>query len=680
MNILLITDLYPKDINHSIKETSWAIHELVKGLYRYDINVIKVLRPVSEISWRRLKRKEINNIKIIDNITVETKSFINIPKKGVYFTNKDLKYFLSLLKNIDLVVAHLGNGARIAYKLHKFFQKPYIYTFHNSDLFHIGKNRDIINNAQNIYGRSWALNKLLSKAGIDSDDIIFSGIEKSLITPYRKHKDKMINIISVNLLQKLKNVDVTIKVLSKLKKYNWHYTIIGDGEEYNYLIDLTKKFDLEDKITFLGFQKREMCIDEMKKSDIFVMPSSPETFGLAYLEAMASGCIVIGAKDWGIDGLIHSEENGYLVTSRDKNELKDIFIKIFTEEQSRIYKNSYKTIKRYTLEKAQKNYAEIIYKNKSDKQKYRDLCKKEKNIPIFSKDWWLDSVCGIDNWDVVIIEKGGNIFATMPYIISKKLGVTLIHQPVLTQTMGIYFKYPLKQKYYKKLSFEKEMFEKILKKLPSFGRFTQSFDYTYTNLLPFYWAGFDINVKYTYIIENITIEELEQDLETDIRRRRRKAKDIGVEVYESEDIKKFYKLNEMTFIRQGRAIPYTFKFIENLYNNCKKNNACKMFFAKDKDGTVIAGNFLIYDESTVYYLMAGIDPDYKDLGGMDVVQFESIKFALSSDRKFDFEGSMIESIEKYFRSFGAIQKPYYNISKTNSKLLKVRHLIKEIIG
>ncbi len=314
-----------------------------------------------------------------------------------------------------------------------------------------------------------------------------------------------------------------------------------------------------------------------------------------------------------------------------------------------------------------------------NKQKYREFCKIEKDIPIFSKDWWLDSVCGYDNWDVVIVEKGGNIFATMPYVLLKKLGITTIHQPTLTQTMGVYFKYPIKQKYYKKLSFEKEMIEKILKELPAFGRFTQSFDYTHTNLLPFYWLGFDIKVNYTYVIENITIEDLEKNLETDIRRRRRKAFNEGVEVYESEDIEKFYELNKMTFIRQDRKIPYSFNFIENLYNNCKKNSACKMFFAKNKNGVVIAGNFLIYDENTVYYLMGGINPKYKDLGGMDVVQFESIKFALNDGKKFDFEGSMIESIEKYFRSFGAIQKPYFNISKTNSKLLKIRQFIKDII-
>jgi len=103
-----------------------------------------------------------------------------------------------------------------------------------------------------------------------------------------------------------------------------------------------------------------------------------------------------------------------------------------------------------------------------------------------------------------------------------------------------------------------------------------------------------------------------------------------------------------------------------------------MYFAK-YEGNVIAVNFLVYDDNTVCYLMGGIHPDFKDLGGMDVVQFESIKFALESERAFDFEGSMIESIEKYFRSFGGFQKPYFNISKTNSKLLKIRSLIKTFI-
>jgi lipid II:glycine glycyltransferase (peptidoglycan interpeptide bridge formation enzyme) len=307
--------------------------------------------------------------------------------------------------------------------------------------------------------------------------------------------------------------------------------------------------------------------------------------------------------------------------------------------------------------------------------KYRKFSKKENDIPLFSQPWWLDTVCGPDNWSVALVEKGGNIFASMPYYIEKKYGQTIIKHPKLTQTLGIYFKYPKKQKYYKKLSFEKEMIHKLIEQLPKFDKFSKSFNYNTTNLLPFYWKGFTLQVNYTYTIENITLEELEKGFETDIRRRRRKAEELGVKVYEGSDIEKFYELNQMTFIRQKASIPYSFDFVEKLYTLTREKDASKIFFAKYK-GEVIAAAFLVFDKSNLYYIMGGIDPDKRDLGGMDMVQYESIKFALKSNRVFDFEGSMIESIEKYVRSFGAIQKPYYQVTKINSKVLKIKEALK----
>ncbi len=312
----------------------------------------------------------------------------------------------------------------------------------------------------------------------------------------------------------------------------------------------------------------------------------------------------------------------------------------------------------------------------TDKQKYREFCKSEPNIPIFSKDWWLDSVCGENDWDVVLFEKGGEIWASLPYQKIKRAIFKIISMPKLTQTMGVYIKYPAKQKYYKKLSWEKEVIENLILNLPKVDYFLQNFDHSITNWLPFYWAGFEQTTRYTYIIENISIEELEKNFETDIRRRRRKAYEIGIEIIESEDIEEFYRLNMMTFARQKIKIPYTFEFIRNLYINCKKHNAVRMYFAK-YEGKVIAANFLVYDKNTVYYLMGGIEPSKKDLGAMDAIQFESIKFALESRRRFDFEGSMIESIEKYFRSFGAVQKPYYMITKSNSILFSFALMVRK---
>ena len=249
----------------------------------------------------------------------------------------------------------------------------------------------------------------------------------------------------------------------------------------------------------------------------------------------------------------------------------------------------------------------------------------------------------------------------------------IITMPPLTQIMGVYIKYPANQKYYKKLSFEKEVMTQLIDALPKFDYFSQNFDKKISNWLPFCWKGFEQTTRYTYLLEDLTFQDLEKKLENDVRRRCRKGTEAGLFVLESEDIEKFYEINSLTFLRKGNKIPYSFDFVKKLYEVCKIHNSVKIYFAV-KDDTVMAVNFLIYDQNTVYYLMGGIHPAYKDLGGMDLVLVQSIRFALESGLVFDFEGSMVESIEKYFRSFGAIQKPYFSIKKTNSLILKTRNL------
>lgn len=78
----------------------------------------------------------------------------------------------------------------------------------------------------------------------------------------------------------------------------------------------------------------------------------------------------------------------------------------------------------------------------TEKERYRNLCKTEKTIPIFSRDWWMDAVCGEDNWNVILVEDNGQIIASLPYYIKKKYGLRLITQPPLTQTNGLWIKYP----------------------------------------------------------------------------------------------------------------------------------------------------------------------------------------------------------------------------------------------
>jgi hypothetical protein len=315
-----------------------------------------------------------------------------------------------------------------------------------------------------------------------------------------------------------------------------------------------------------------------------------------------------------------------------------------------------------------------------EKMKYRAFSESEINLPVFSKCWWLDAVCGESNWDVAIVEKGNEIVASMPYFSSRKGGDVQIIRPPLTPCLGPYIRYPSNQGYYKKLSWERELMDELIEKLPACSFFDQHFHSDIQNWLPFYWKGYSQTTRYTYVVEGISFDEFWRAVLPKNRKRRiAKAEKSGVTVRESDDIEEFYALNVKTFERQGVKIPYSLSLLKRLFNEGQARGATKILVG-EHEGQAIASSFLVKDTRSMYYLMGGIEPKQGDLGAMDLVQLKGIELALNAGLSFDFEGSMMESIEKYFRSFGAVQKPYFHVHKTRSKRLKVKRVLKDILS
>lgn len=301
----------------------------------------------------------------------------------------------------------------------------------------------------------------------------------------------------------------------------------------------------------------------------------------------------------------------------------------------------------------------------NNKEKYREICKAEKTIPIFSQDWWMDAVCGENNWDVLIVEKGEEIVASMPIYIKQKYGLKYITQPKLTQTNGIHIRYPENQKYEKRLSYEKEVMNEIIMQLEQFDivHYQQSFHYSVTNWLPFYWKGFEQSTKYTYVIENLS--DLDKVYSSFGHAKRKNIKKASKEVEVKFDLcsEKFYENHKMTLKKQNSEISYSYELFKKIYNYSYKNDAGKTIYAVDKDGNMHGALFFVWDGISAYDLISTIDPDYRNFGAASLLVYEAIKYVADKIKKFDFEGSMIENVENSFRQFGAIQKPYFVISK-----------------
>ena len=66
------------------------------------------------------------------------------------------------------------------------------------------------------------------------------------------------------------------------------------------------------------------------------------------------------------------------------------------------------------------------------KEKYINYCRSVSDVSLFQQNWWMDAVCGANNWDAVIHENNGNIIGSWAYPLKKKKGFTLINMPMLT--------------------------------------------------------------------------------------------------------------------------------------------------------------------------------------------------------------------------------------------------------
>lgn len=303
------------------------------------------------------------------------------------------------------------------------------------------------------------------------------------------------------------------------------------------------------------------------------------------------------------------------------------------------------------------------------KELYKQLCAKEPSIPIFSQDWWLDATAGSANWDIALVEAHGDITACMPYASRHRAGLRISTVPPLTYCLGPWLR-SSDAKHATQISRQKEVLEKLIALLPPFDHFKQQWHYTQTNWLPFFWHGFEQTTYYTYLLSLLCDEKtLWQGLQENIRREIKKATSRGgLKVRDDLPVSDFFPLNKLVFDRQKMTMPYSEEQIATIDQACAQQNQRKIFIAQDTQGVLHAGVYLIWDKNSAYYLMGGSDPAHRNSGAMSLCMWEAIKFASTVTRHFDFCGSMIEPVERFVRSFGGVQTPYFTVSRTPSKL------------
>lgn len=305
------------------------------------------------------------------------------------------------------------------------------------------------------------------------------------------------------------------------------------------------------------------------------------------------------------------------------------------------------------------------------KEAYAKFCEKV-YVPVFSKPWWMDAVCGEENWDVWLYQSGTETVAAMPYYYCVRDEYRIITKALLTQTNGLIICYPPNQSMAKRQKYEEKIIAEAIKGLGSLNidLYEQQFHYSFRNFLPFFWERFSIIPRITFVIEDTSsMDMVWNNISSSYKNTIRKGRRF-ISKYAEIDVHCFFREHEKIFLRQGLSCPFSEELWNRLYRATESNNAGKIFTAQDNEGNVLSLAFIVWDEESAYLLLGGAVPEYSSLQTYAALVYHCIEFASKKGLKFDFEGSVIRRINHSFREYGGTPKEYYRIRKVyNPKII-----------
>ena len=307
-----------------------------------------------------------------------------------------------------------------------------------------------------------------------------------------------------------------------------------------------------------------------------------------------------------------------------------------------------------------------------NKAYYTDFCKYNNDIPLFHQPWWWEIMTS-GNWDIAISkDKNNNIRAVFPYHIRKKFGLKFLLQPVLTPYGGILYFYPHDLKKQTSVySFQNKHAENIINQLPGdtiyqYFKFSPAIE----NWYPFFKKNYEQTTRYTFILKNISDHDTLLKGFSNTLKRQIKEAENNFEICEEENVCPVFSLMKKSLARQNIKFEPDRNQIKKLDAKLAENKQRKIFIARDRAGKLISGLYLVWDKNTAYLLGLGSDFEASVGHSTKLLIWESIKFASRHVDIYDFEGSMIEGVERLYKNFGGTKTPYFEIKKYKNRFIK----------
>lgn len=343
MKILFYTNVYPDE------EGSLGgifIHNQAMALQKAGHNI-----AVLFIDFRSLRKKRkfafseyvLEGIKVYRYAFPCGPVFPLIDAVGTMLTENTYKRVIKIFGKPDIIYAHFGGSAKHVLQTVKVHSVPLVLLEHDSGMLtgqiekqRLEERKTAYNESAAVIAVSTALKKKMQ--GLTNKTIeVVPNIIPDYMFEYKDMPNKAslsdFLFISVGNLIKSKSFDLTITAFANVvqKHRNAKLIIVGEGPEEDGLRKLVNELGVKDKVDFKGKISNMDLANLLKICDCFVLTSKFETFGVVYIEAMASGLPVIATRCGGPEEFINPK-NGILVPVDDTEAISEAMVRMIKEK------------------------------------------------------------------------------------------------------------------------------------------------------------------------------------------------------------------------------------------------------------------------------------------------------------------------------------------------------------
>jgi hypothetical protein len=276
-----------------------------------------------------------------------------------------------------------------------------------------------------------------------------------------------------------------------------------------------------------------------------------------------------------------------------------------------------------------------------------DLCLEQaSNSLVYGYSWYLNKVS--PNWDALVLD---DYHAVMPLTHGRKYFICYLHQPFFTQQLGVFAKAQLNQ----------DLIIEFISAIPSKFKFIE------VNLNEqnyFLSEEYKLIKRKNYLLNlNKPYDKLVKDYNNQALRNLKKSRkqEIELRTIQYKEVITFYRIHKSEVTLGVKSEDYL--ALEGLMEVAYKRGKLFSKGVFSKSGELVACGSYLMQKGRIIFLIGTSSASGRETGAMHYLM-DSMIFQFSNHKMlFDFEGSEIPGIARFYKSFGAIKTHYFRLKK-----------------